>query len=403
MSISCLQKCTSILPLGMTRLFPALIVMGTIWLTTPATIQAAPADDQYLKIYRAIENADALATAGKTAQAITNYQQADKALKEFRRTFPNYSPKLVGYRLNYVSDKIARLNAPAPDVSTNAAVKITDPNQPQWKLSNPGAEPRTVLRVQPQAGDKQTVVMSIKMGMGIELPGQPEPQEVKLPAMKMTLNTEVQSVLENGDIVYSIAYGDVEVAEDAGTPEMAQALKGALGDLSGLTGMGTNTSRGFNKGFQMNVPADANPQTKQMFEQMGDSLKTIANPLPEEAVGLGAKWESKLLIKSQGMQINQTTHSELVGLTEGQATFKISLTQTAANQKISNPAMPGLKLDLTKMDGSGTGESTIDLKQILPTKATMNSKTDLAMAMYMGNQKQTMKMAMTMELTLQNK
>jgi len=388
----------------MSRLFHFLIMMGMIWLVTSSSARASQADDQYLKIYRVIEKADALTESGKTTQAITNYQQADQALKEFRRSYPSFNPKLVGYRLKYVSDKIARLSQPPADVATNAPVKAVDPSQPQLKLSTAGAEPRTALRLQPQAGDKQTVLMAIKMRMNMELPGQPQPQDIKLPPIKMTLETEVKSVSEDGDIIYVFTYGPMEVVDEAGTsPEMAQALKTAVGDLTGLTGTGTNTSRGISKGFQLDIPTGTNPQMHQMLEQMGDSLKMIASPLPEEPVGLGAKWEIKMPIKSQGMTIQQTINSELVGLNDGQATFKISLTQTATNQKITNSSMPGLKLDLTKMTGTGTGDSTVDLKQLLPTKATMDSKTDLAMAMNVGNQKQTMKMAMEMQLTLESK
>jgi hypothetical protein len=142
---------------------------------------------------------------------------------------------------------------------------------------------------------------------------------------------------------------------------------------------------------------------RQMLEQMNESLSGLSSPLPEEAVGLGAKWETKMPISSQGMTIEQIVRSELVSLENGRATVKVSLTQRAANQKVSNPNMPGLKLDLDRMSGKGNGESTIDLKHLLPVTAAMDEKTEVVMAFGGGQQKQTMKMTMDLRITMQSK
>jgi hypothetical protein len=373
-------------------------------------VRALQADDQYLSIYGVIEQGDELATAGKTPQAIAKYQQADKALKEFRRTFPSYNPKMVSFRLNYLNEQVIKLSQPKLEVDTavtssaGTPVKVVDKNQPQLKLLSPGAEPRAVLRLQPQPGDKQVLTMVMKMAMGIEMAGQPAAQNVKIPPLKMDLAVEIKSVSDTGDIVYSIAYSELGIENEAGAaPEMVQAIKAALDNLSGMSGIGTNTSRGFSKGFAAEIPPGTDPQTHQMIGQMSESLGSLSSPLPEEAVGLGAKWETKMPIKSQGMTIDQTVVSELVGLEDGRARVKVSLTQRAANQKISNPSMPGVKFDLTKMTGSGQGETTLDFKQLLPAKAAMDAKTEAAMAFNAGNQKQAMKMAMDLRITLQNK
>lgn len=387
--------------------FLLLLTLLFVWSGTITTTRGAEVDDQYLKIFRSIESADELAAKNKAAEAKAKYEAAYKELSQFRKNFPAYNAKLVNFRLNDLNTKIELLSRPAPEVSTETTVtpvKAVDKNAPQIKLLNPGAEPRTVLRLQPQAGDKQNQTLVMKMGMGVEMPGQPGAQNIKIPPLKMDLAVEVQEVAANGDIVYVVKHGEMSLEEDpSASPEMAQALKAALGDLSGISAVGTNTSRGINKGLAAQLPPGTNPQMRQMLDQMNDSLGAISTPLPEEAIGLGAKWETKMSRKSQGMTIEQTTSAELIGLEEHQATVKVTLTQRAANQKISNPAMPGLKFDLTKMTGSSHGEITLDLKQLMPAKAVMDSKTEMAAAFAMGNQKQSMKMSMDIQLTLQNK
>jgi len=110
---------------------------------------------------------------------------------------------------------------------------------------------------------------------------------------------------------------------------------------------------------------------KQFVEQMKETMSRVASPLPEEAVGPGAKWEIKMPIKSQGMTLNQTATFQLASIEGEQAAAKTSVTQTASNQKIQNPMMPGTKVDLIKLNGNGTGELKFELTQLVPTEATV--------------------------------
>ena len=103
------------------------------------------------------------------------------------------------------------------------------------------------------------------------------------------------------------------------------------------------------------------------------------------------------------MTIDQTTAYQLVSIEGERLTAKSTIIQSAANQKIQNPAMPGLKFDLVKMSGNGAGETTIDLAQLLPAKGTVDSHSELSMAMNTGAQKQTITMKMDLNLRLETK
>ena len=93
---------------------------------------------------------------------------------------------------------------------------------------------------------------------------------------------------------------------------------------------------------------------------------------------------------------------DTLGLTKQRVVYGSKL-WSAANQKIQNPAMPGLKFDLVKMSGNGAGETTIDLAQLLPAKGTVDSHSELSMAMNTGAQKQTITMKMDLNLRLETK
>jgi hypothetical protein len=108
-------------------------------------------------------------------------------------------------------------------------------------------------------------------------------------------------------------------------------------------------------------------------------------------------------IKSQGMTIQQSATYELVSIDGEHLVIRSTIVQHAENQKIENPSMPGVKVDLTKMSGRGTGDRTCDLGLILPSTAAIEYHSDLSMAVNMGAQKQPMAMKMDMNVKMETK
>ena len=377
-------------------------------------VRADGPDDEYMQIYNLIQQADTLATSGKPTSAKAKYQEAQTALKSFQKDYPEWNVKLVAYRLNYVVGKLVALTQKPPATAGNGSATIDQAAQSQATAANPastmqvklleaGAEPRKALRLHPSPGDKQTLVLTIKMAMETKM-GETETPSMKMPPINMTMNSTVKEVSDNGDILCEFVMGDISVSDQPGaTPAVAEMMKSAFAGVKGLSGTGTVSSRGFSKGVEFKAPAGANPQSRQFVDQMKESFTQLAAPLPEEAVGPGARWEAKTALKSQGMTIDQTTTYELVTLEGERFTTKSTIVQHAANQKIQNPAMPGLKLDLIKMAGNGSSQSTFDLAHLLPSAGTGKVHSETSMTMNMGGQKQPMTMKMDMTLGFEAK
>jgi hypothetical protein len=373
----------------------------------------ARADDpegQYLQIFETIQQGDLLKKNGQVDNALARYREAQIALAKFQRTYPERDAKVVAYRLTYVTTQITALTPQATSTGTTnqgtaTVAKATSTGSTQVKLLEPGSEPRKVLRFHPKAGDKQSMVMTMKIGMGVKLGDMPE-QPVKLPTMKLVMDMTVKDVASNGDISYEIVTSDASVADEPDVvAQVAEAMKNAMGGMKGIGGTGTISSRGIGKGTDIKVPEGADPQVKQFVDQMKETMSRVASPLPEEAVGAGAKWEIKMPIKSQGMTLNQTATYQLVSVEGDRAAAKTSVTQTASNQKIQNPMMPGTKVDLTKLTGHGTGEVSFDLGQLVPPEASVEFHQEMTTSTTAVNssQKQTMEMKMDLNLHIEAK
>src|SRR5437588_6617939 len=72
-------------------------------------LHAEGPDDQFVRIYNWIQQADALAESGRNDQAGQKYLQAQAELKTLQAAHPDWNASVVGFRLKYVAEKLATL------------------------------------------------------------------------------------------------------------------------------------------------------------------------------------------------------------------------------------------------------------------------------------------------------
>jgi hypothetical protein len=359
-------------------------------------VRAEDPADAYVDVYGLIQQGDSLNTAGKGQEALAKYRQAQTALNKFHKDHPEFQPKTVEYRANYLTQKIQQLStaAPAPPTQPGSSGQPQTAGQSpsktasavSVKLISPGNEPKTPLRLHPKPGDKQTTTVTINTKTEVALAGNKMP-ETPSPAISITSETTAKSVSPEGDISYETVTTDAP----------------AVPQLKGMSATGTLTSRGINKSIDVKMPSGLTPQLAQVADQIKEGYATAAQPLPEEPVGLGAKWEVKIPTKSGGISMLQTLTCELASLEGDKAVVKINYVQTAPNQKVQNPAMPTVKMDLTHFNGSGSGESMLDLSKALPTQSTTDGQLDMTMTTGAGAQKQEITVKLTLNVTTDSK
>jgi hypothetical protein len=68
-------------------------------------------DEQYVNIYNLIQQADSLRSSGSLEEALAKYLEVQTALRRFQRLYPDWNPKVVGFRVSYVAERVAALSA----------------------------------------------------------------------------------------------------------------------------------------------------------------------------------------------------------------------------------------------------------------------------------------------------
>ena len=266
-------------------------------------------------------------------------------------------------------------------------------------LASPGAEPRTRLRYKPAAGSKESMTMSMTMGINMVMEGMSMPA-MDMPIMKMTADIAVSGVAPNGDVTYDVAFTGMTAEPLPGMdPSLAAMAQGTAETIKALKGSVTMTDRGINKSSSINADQVADPLLKQMLGSLSGSLESMSMPFPEEAVGVGGKWEVRQAIKSGGAQMFQRIQVEVVSVDAQGVTLKTNVEQTIPQQSMSNPALPGATMNIEKGGGMSAGTTTVRFNSLVPTSESTGS-TAMAMAIDMGGQVQKMSVETKLKVSI---
>jgi hypothetical protein len=299
------------------------------------------------------------------------------------------------------------VSAATPVLLTQTNNSSTTPPQASTRveLLAPGAQPRQELRFQPKVNTKQITTITTNMDAVGSLSGQPMPS-IKIPTSVMKLETTITQVDANGDIHSQFSFTDADVmpAPDS-PPEMVNALRSALKLLVGLKGTSIVDNRGQIKAGNIELPEASDPITNQLFKQISNSLAQASSPLPQEAIGIGAKWRVASQLNVSGINLSQSTIYELVALKDNVATFNVSLEQQAQSQQLSLPGMPtGATLTLKSLKSQGQGQIVVPLDMAIPARSTISvrSQNEMNVKPANGEEDATLETNISMQMTLES-
>lgn len=288
------------------------------------------------------------------------------------------------------------------DQSAPENVSDTLSLQQQFSLLNAGIEPRQPLRFAPQAHEMQTTTMTLQTKVSMVAGGQVLPS-MDAPASKMTFESTITQVDDNGDIHYQMYCTGIEVADSPNAPpQVRELLEAQLKNLVGAGGTFVMDNQGNVKESNFSLPDNADALMQEIFEQISQSFEQLSTPFPAEAVGLGAQWQIAQTMTVNGMQLTQNTIYELVSLQDHLATLKISLDQQAPSQQIAPPGLPpGATVTLNSMQSQGEGQVQLRLDRLMPESGTMSMQSETDLKIFQEGMPQEMPMTSTTTITME--
>ena len=169
-----------------------------------ARAQQGP-DDQYVIIYALIQQADSLDGSGQSQQALAQYIQVRGELQKFQEFYPNWNPRIVNFRLNYLGEKIAKETAKlsvvpqsgTPPPATPAPGAVPSTSAADWE-AQAGALHEQVQKLQ---ADNTTLQDKLQEALGA--------QPAAIDSRELTRAREtIRSLMKENDLLkVSLAQG----------------------------------------------------------------------------------------------------------------------------------------------------------------------------------------------------
>ncbi len=248
--------------------------------------------------------------------------------------------------------------------------------RPAFRLLEVGAEPRVPLRLAPAKGLKQTLTMRLEVAMELSLGGNPLPGQ-PMPAIAMPVEFEVLDVRPNGDFAYAFRFGAAEVDPGASEidPVMLEMYKASLSAIKGSRGGGLCSNRGQVLETRMEI-STPDLMSKAVLESLREPMKDIVVPLPEEAVGVGAKWEQRAMLNVGGIAMEQVAVYTLRESAGGRIAWTVEVKQAGGEQSFESPMMPGVPVKLLSIKSTSTGRGEMKLAKITPEAVETKAETE---------------------------
>lgn len=288
-----------------------------------------------------------------------------------------------------------------PETEARGLETVTIPARkpPRIKLLDAGPAATEVMRLHPAAGQRETLEMTMGMEMKLRSGAKAMPS-VALPTNRITFVVEVERV-EADSIVVRHAVEAYEVEPRPGTPAtLVEQVRSSVAPLEQYRAVMRMDPRGAVLGGEAEIPRDLPASVHQAMQQMSESLGQVAVPLPEEAVGPGARWRTTQDLEQGGMKLRQRGEYRLTSREGDRATLEVSLEQTLLDPEIEPPGMLGAKARVSRFTSSGQGTIELDLGHLAPTRFDMSVELSMAMDVTAMGQSQSLDMDTTISLAM---
>ena len=241
------------------------------------------------------------------------------------------------------------------------------------KLLTAGSGPKQQLRYGFTKGSQQKFALDIEVGVERLVNGQPTPGmppfALSLKGATITLSADASAARRQHTFIEMIP------AVTGVPPEVVEQIKAQYSMLNGLQLIETVSPRGIMMGMELDQRA-VHPQVLALMQHLQDGMTNAFLPLPEESVGVGARWVGTTTIDAAGIRLIQENEIQLNSLEGSVAEVGLKLKQTAQSSKIEGANLPpGVTINLTKLEGKGAGSMKVDFKNVLVTSKVELSTT----------------------------
>lgn len=257
------------------------------------------------------------------------------------------------------------------------------------KLESAGEGERVLLRYKPTVGARHLSTTRMTVTTTV-----PQMGEMKMPTTVIKQELAVTKREANGNYTCRMVMKDTAMEGD--DPMGMGAMMGAgLEAMEGLAMVATLSGRGKMLKLDIEGGEDLPTGTENTLDMIRNSSENMAPSLPEEPVGVGAKWSQSVDVKANGMSIDQVIRYTVSKIDGDQVHLDVEFKQTAKPQTFNNPMG---QMELKSLSGGGKGTMVLDLAVGFAT--SMSNKIESKMGMVAPGMGQEMEVGSKVEISV---
>ncbi|MEM7755795.1 MAG: DUF6263 family protein [Planctomycetota bacterium] len=242
-------------------------------------------------------------------------------------------------------------------------------------LLDAGEGPRSTLRVDLEPGATQKFEMRMLTKTAMSMRGQQMPA-MDLPTVVMPMVVKVGDARD--DDSWNVAMSFSEPRFEGGNPQMAAMMRQALAGFDTLEATGVVSDQAQWESITLKAADKLSPELREQAEMMESSVQQMGAILPNEAVGIGARWRVTQQMNTSGMNMTNSVVYTLESREGDTIKLAAELEQTVPAQVVAPPNAGGMQFQ-TVGTGKGQGTFVLDLSSLMATEATLTSDTDMSM------------------------
>ena len=258
-----------------------------------------------------------------------------------------------------------------PAAAVSASAGSSEP--PTVKVVDAGAEPREALRFALTPGVAQnsslTFTTTVKQSGAVN-------QTVGPLRIRFGVAITVGDKDADGNVRLAISYPSFELLKgsDVGSASQRDDVQRKLESFNGTTGELMMTPTGAVVSSAFELPETADPSANDLIDQLSEQANQLAIPLPDEPIGIGARWQATTQLELNGIRLEQTYTYTLRKRDGDRLDVDVRYVQRAPRQEADLPNVPaGTTVRVTLFKIAGKGTQTFFLSQPLPAEGRIKA------------------------------
>jgi hypothetical protein len=265
------------------------------------------------------------------------------------------------------------------DASAKTAVNVVEAT---IRLLDAGRPPRRRLRYAWRPGRTETLAIVLRTTALTESEGE-HPTDVALPSVRIAVDIDPREVTPTGELTYVWHVAATKVLPAPGaSPQLAEGMAHEVAAIAQLSGTADVAPNGLAKQILVDAATIGDVRdagaSGEMVDQIRQTLTDLETPLPEEEVGVGARWEKVARLAARSAVITQSETFTLASIAGDRGAVDDVLAQTAPPQDFPAPgagAGQAKPARLESMLATGTAKALFDLTRIVPSTSYSGTTT----------------------------